>query len=245
MGKFVLLNARLFVGTADLTSVNNQLEVNAEIEEKETTAFAPSGGVWKEVLAGVRSTSISGAGQWEAGDAGKVDDESFADLGSIVPVTIGPGGAADGALTYLTGALRTQYALGGAVGDVAPWSAQLSGNWPLVRGVVGHPPGTARTSTGTGTAFQLGAVSATQQLYASLHVLSVSGTTPSITVKVQSDNDQAFPSATDRITFTAATDRSGQLLRTAGAITDDWFRVSYTISGTDPSFLFAVGLGVA
>jgi hypothetical protein len=31
----------------------------------------------------------------------------------------------------------------------------------------------------------------------------------------------------------------------SGPITDDWFRVSYTISGTTPSFLFAVTAGIA
>jgi hypothetical protein len=245
MGKFVWANVRLFAGTADLTGVTNKLEVKAEREAKESTAFAASGDVWKEVLAGIASTQISGEGQWEAGDSGKVDDESMTDLASVIPVTVGPVGAADGDLAYLTGALRTSFQVGGAVGDVAPWSGDLVGNWPLVRGKIAHPPGTARSSTGTGTAYQLGAVSSTQQLYAALHVLSLSGTSPSITVKVQSDNASNFPSAADQLTFTAATARSGQLLRVAGPITDDWFRVSYTISGTGPSILFAVSFGVA
>lgn len=245
MAKFVWQNVRLFAGTADLTGVNNKLEVTAERETKESTAFATSGDVWAEVLAGVASTEISAEGQFEAGDTGKVDDETFADLASVIPVTVCPAGAADGALAYLTGALRTDYTVGGSVGDVAPWSASMAGNWPLARGVIAHPPGTARTSTGTGTAVQLGAVSASQQLYAALHVLSLSGSSPSITVKVQSDDNSGFTSATDRLTFSAATARSGQLLRVAGAITDTYFRVSYTISGSSPSILFAVSFGIA
>jgi hypothetical protein len=131
--------------------------------------------------------------------------------------------------------------LGGSVGDAAPWSAELTGNWPLARGVIAHPPGTARTSTGTGTAFLLGAVSATQQLYATLHVLSLSGTTPTITVKVQSDNNSNFTERDRPADVHRSDRRSGQVLRVAGAITDDWFRVSYTISGTNPVILFAVG----
>jgi hypothetical protein len=115
-----------------------------------------------------------------------------------------------------------------------------------VRGVCAHPPGTARTATGNGTGVQIvGGVPAGQYLYAAIHVLSVSGTsTPTLTVKIQSDNGSGFPSATDIATFTAATARTGEVVRAAGAITDDWFRVSYTISGTTPSFLFLVTLGV-
>ena len=36
----------------------------------------------------------------------------------------------------------------------------------------------------------------------------------------------------------------GQTGVVSGAITDQWWRVSYTISGTNPSFLFAVAAGV-
>lgn len=247
MAKFAWQNVRLFTGGADLTTVNNNVEISAEVEEKETTAFVPSGAVWKEVIGGIRSTSLSASGQWEAGDAGKVDDVSFTDLGSVSSWTIAPAGAADGALAYLTGGMRRTYQLGGSVGDVAPWMAAASGNWPLARGVIAHPPGTARTATGSGTANLLTTVTSTQSLYAALHVLSVSGTaTPTITVKVQSDDAIGFPSATDRITFNAATAIGGQVARVAGPITpDSYFRASWTISGTTPSFMFVVSFGIA
>ena len=117
--------------------------------------------------------------------------------------------------------------------------------WPVVRGTSLHPPGTARTATGNGTAVQVGAVASGRQMYAALHVLSVSGTaTPTLTVKVQSDT-VGFGSATDQITFTAATAVGGQISRVAGPITDDYWRASWTISGTNPSFLFVVVVGTA
>jgi hypothetical protein len=88
-------------------------------------------------------------------------------------------------------------------------------------------------------------VSSSQYLYATLHVLSVAGTSsPTITVKVQSDVDNSFGSPTDQITFTAATAIGGQAQRTIGAITDSWFRVVHTISGTNPSFLYICSIGV-
>ena len=244
MATFVLKNVRLFAAGADLTTVNNQVQLQAEAESKDTTAFVPTGDVWHEEISGIMSASITGQGQWEAGDASKVDDMAWSTQGTVVPISVCPAGAADGALAWLSQFNRTQYQLLGQLGDVAPWSLTAQGAWPLVRGQVLHGP-TARTATGTGTSVQLGAVSSTQRLYVALHVFSVSGTTPSLTVAIQSDNATGFPSASTVTTLTAATAIGSQITRVAGPITDDWFRVSYTISGTDPSFLFAVTAGIA
>jgi hypothetical protein len=245
VAKFVLQNVRLFVAGADLTTVNNQVEVKAEAEDKETTAFVATGDVWVERLAGLRSVEASGEGQWEAGDLGKVDDAAFATLGTATPWTACPATAGVSSLAYLFNSLRTDYELGGSIGDVAPWKASGAGNSPLVRGVIAHPPGTARTATGTGTSIQLTAVSASQALYVGLHVHSVAGTTPSLTARVESDNATGFPSAATVGTFTAANAIGGQWLRIPGPITDDWFRAAWTISGTSPSFLFTVSMGIA
>lgn len=245
MAKFVLQNVRLFTAGADLTTVNNQVELKVGAEVKESTAFVPTGDAWTEVLAGLRDTEISAEGQWEAGDPGKIDDVSFGTLATITPWTICPAGAAVSSLAYLTGALRSSYDLGGSVGDVAPWSAEGKGSSPLARGVIAHPPGTARTATGTGTAIQVGAVPADKALYVALHVHSVVGTTPSITVRVESDDAIGFPSPTTVGTFAASTAIGGQFLRIPGPITDNHFRAAWTITGTGPSVLFTVSLGIA
>ncbi|MCY0943535.1 hypothetical protein [Streptomyces antarcticus] len=243
MPKFVLLNARLFAVGADLTGASNKIELTAEIEDKETTNYYSNG--HKEVIGGLGSAEIAAEGQWEAGDATLVDNASWAQLGGVGPWTVCPDGAAVADRAYLTQCLRSEYGLGGSIGDVAPWTGKGASSWPLVRGQMAHPAGTARTSTGVGTAVQLGAVPAGKRLYAALHVLSVAGTTPSITARIESDNAVGFPSATTQLTFTAATAAGAEALRTSGsAITDDWFRVAWTISGTTPSFLFATSFGI-
>jgi hypothetical protein len=247
MSKFTLSNVRLFTAGADLTTVNNKVELSPEVDQKDSTAFTPTGDVWQEVLGGIRSSKLSAAGQWEADDLvlGKVDDTAWAALGSVGACTVCPATASVSSLAWLSGYLETNYVLGGSVGDVAPWTFNATGNWPLVRGVVAHDPGTARTTTGTGTSIQIGAVPTGKSLYAALHVLSVAGTTPSLTVAIQSDNATGFPSPVTSLTFNAATSKGGQILRAAGPITDDWVRVSWTISGTTPSFLFLVSVGIA
>ncbi|MGW0537810.1 hypothetical protein [Streptomyces sp. NPDC003032] len=244
MPKFVLTDVRLFTGGADLTGHSNKVEISAEVEDKETTNYASQG--WKEILGGLASAELSGEGQWEAGDPGKVDDHSWASLGGLGPWSIGPAGASVGGLSYFTNALRADYKLGEAVGEVAPWTGTAKSSWPLVRGQFAHPPGTARTATGTGASLNVGAVAAGKRLYASLHVLSVAGTgTPGITGRIESDDATGFSSPTTRLTFSSASAVGGQILRTDGtAITDTWWRVAWTITGTSPSFLFVSSIGI-
>ncbi|MEU5094946.1 hypothetical protein [Streptomyces sp. NPDC020996] len=244
MGKTVLTNVRCFAVGVDLTGVSNKIELSSEVETKETTNYGSGG--YKEVVGGLASAEISGEGQWEAGDLTKVDDASWAQLGGVGPWSVSANNAAAvGDLAYFTQALRCNHKIGDAVGEVAPWTASAKSSWPLVRGQFAHPPGTARTATGTGTGLNLGAVAAGKRLYASLHVLSVAGTTPSLTARVESSADNTFAAPTTRLTFTAATAVSGQALRTDGtAVTDTWWRVAWTITGTTPSFLFTAALGI-
>ncbi|MGW1796949.1 hypothetical protein ACWCQN_13280 [Streptomyces sp. NPDC001984] len=244
MPKTVLTNVRCFAVGLDLTGNSNKLELSSEVESKETTNYGSQ--AYKEVVGGLASAEISGEGQWEAFDVTKVDDASWAQLGGVGPWSVSANNAANvGDLAYFTQALRADYKLGGTVGDVAPWTSTAKSAWPLVRGQFAHPPGIARTSTGTGTGLNLGAVAVNKRLYAALHVLSVAGTTPSITARVESSVDNTFAAPTTRLTFTAATAVGGQALRTTGtAITDAWWRVAWTISGTTPSFLFAAALGI-
>jgi hypothetical protein len=240
---FVLTNVRMFAGGADLTGRSNKVELNADVEEKPTTNFASEG--WKEVLGGIKGSALGAEGQWEAGDAGKVDDQMWAGMGAVNAYTVCPHTADVGSVAWLLNAMEASYKLGGAVGDIAPWTSAASGSWPLSRGRIAHPPGTARTATGTGTAVELAAVGASEYLFATLHVLSVAGTAaPTITVKIQSDADAGFASATDQITMTAATAIGGEIKRTAGAIADTFYRAQWTITGTNPSFLFVAAFGI-
>ncbi|MGW4852221.1 hypothetical protein ACWEPZ_13450 [Streptomyces sp. NPDC004288] len=239
----ILTNVRAFAVGADLTGASNKVELSGEVEEKDVTNYASQG--WKEVAGGLGSAEISGEGFWDAGDPGRVDDASWAQLGGVGPWTVCPHTAQVGSLAYLTRALRSSYTLLGAVGDVAPWSGNAKSSWPLVRGQIAHPPGLARTASGTGTALNLGAVPAGKRLYAALHVLSVAGTTPSLTVSVESDDAAGMATPISRLAFDPASAAGGQALRTdASAITDTHYRVAWTVTGTGPSFMFAVSLGI-
>ena len=98
------------------------------------------------------------------------------------------------------------------------------------------------TTTGAkGTGVLLGAVGATQYLYATVHCLTA-GTT--VTIKIQSDDNAGFTSPTDRITLSAITATGGTwVTRLAGSITDTYYRFNVTaVTGT---FTLAGAIGIA
>jgi hypothetical protein len=245
----VLTSCRIFAGGYDLTGHSNKLEFQAEVEDKDVTTFLPIADPdvgWRKTIGGLASSTFKGGGNWSSDGSTAVDDMAFAALGSVAPLSAFAVDANEGSLGYFTQTLTKSYQFLGATGDVASWTIDDQSAWPAVRGFSLQSPGTARTVTGTGTATQITAVPTGKQLYAALQVLSVSGTaTPTLAVKVQSDNAVGFPSPADQITFTPATAIGGQISRVAGPIADDWFRVSFTISGTNPSFLFVVIAGIS
>lgn len=243
----VLLDARLFVAGADLSGAGNKIEVKETAEVRKVTNWRSAGA--EENRAALFGTDWMAEGHYEAGDASKPDDLFWATRRTLDPWSAAATNASDlsaGSLMYLNKVLRADAAWLGPVGDVAPWSMHGKSTWPLVRGACAHPSGVARIATGDGTAVQQGAVAANKRVYGNLHVLSVAGTsTPTITVKVQSDDNSGFTTPTDRLSFAAKTAPGGEALRSDGtAITDTYWRATWTITGSSPSFLFLVSFGI-
>lgn len=244
----VLTGCRIFAGGLDLTGYSNKTSLEPEYEEKDVTTFLPITDPnfgWKKCIAGLGSAKVTGGGHRDITFATQ-DELTWTNFGSVIPHSVYPADANEGSLGYFTSVLAKSYTFGGAVGDVDAWAIDDMSAWPVVRGASLEAPGTARIASGNGTAVQIAAVSASQHLYAALHVLSVVGTGgPTLAVKVQSDVDNSFGSPADQITFTTASAAGGQIARVAGPITDTWFRVNYTITGSTPSFLFVVTCGIA
>lgn len=95
---------------------------------------------------------------------------------------------------------------------------------------------TAETATGNSTSVDNAALSSNGGV-ASLHVTAASGTTPSDTVKVQHSTDDSV--WVDLITFTAATTTTSERKTVTGTV-NRYVRETHTISGTNPSFTYAV-----
>lgn len=152
---------------------------------------------------------------------------------TVCPPSAPGAGGAGGNVAYN---LRTaQFAMyfGAQHGESLPFRLRsLARTGRLDRGTI-IAPKTTFVATTNGTAYQVGAVGATQKAVAILHVFSVNGGT--WTVTIESDNASNFPSAVTRFTFTGATGITRQVMELAGAITDDWWRavVTETVAGTD------------
>lgn len=233
----------VMVGAEQLSAFAKSFQIGCDVKALDTTAIDTTG--WVTLIGGNKSGTFSCDFMQDMA-AGSVDSVLWPLLGvADTPVSVcAP--SADGSAAYFARTLPLSYtAIEGEAGELAMGKlSAASSTGPVVRGTLMHPHATARTTSSTGTARQLGAVSATQRVYASLHVLSVSGATPSLTVSVHSDNAVGFPTTTSRIAFSAANSVGAQFGSAAGAITDDYWRVSWTISGTNPSFLFAVCVGI-
>lgn len=237
-------NMSILTGGYEIGCKAKNVMLDAECAVLDTTALCVSD-TYQTFIGGRKKVTFSMEGMADFA-TGQVDPNisTAGTLGvSGVPFSILPAGITDGSKAYTTSSLSLQYTPISGGGDLSMFKLAGSGvGAPLIKGTLLHPTATARTSSSTGTGRQLGAITATQRMYGALHVLSAG--TGSMTVKIQSDDNASFTSATDRITFTAATAATYQWSSVAGAVTDDYWRVSYTISGGAPSFVFAVIAGI-
>ena len=243
MAVYVATNVKTWMDGYDVSGDLNKLGLTYAADMKEATVYGNDTHVQ---VAGLKDVKAELEGFWQGG-ADEIDDVLFNRIAvSDTVFSCSPDGGDEGEIGFSFKTLLGEYNPGASIGELLAFkcTAGARGSPGLIRGTVMH--NATRTTDSSGTARQLGAVSATQYLYASLHVLAVSGTaTPTLTVKVQSDNAEGFGSAADKITFTGATAIGAQFAApVAGAITDDWWRINWAMTGTNPSFTFVVLVGI-
>ena len=236
----VLTQCKLWVDGWDLSGDMRALALNYAAELKDNTTF---GMTTRSRAGGLKLVDIQHEGLWSGG-ADLVDEVLFNRIGlSDVPVSIGVETGAEGEVGYSFLSTFGEYAPGAPVGEMFAFTVSAESSGRLVRGTILH--NAARTVSANGTAFQVGAVSASQKLYATLPVIAASGSPPTLDVTVESDAASGFPSAVTQVTFAQKTAIGSEWATpVAGAITDDWWRVAYTIAGGGPSFTFIVIIGI-
>ena len=242
MSVFALTDGRLAIGGYDLS--DNVVAMNLTISADELDTTTINSGGFRSKAGGLQDAQFTANGYYEAG-ANKPDALLGASNGAEHIITALPDSGVGNA-SYFFKATQFEYTMLGAVGDLAPFniSASQSADKP-VRATQMNDFDTNITTTTNGASQQLGAVSSTQKLYANIHVWSVAGTsTPTLTAKIQSDDNSSFTSPTDRITFTGATAIGAQYKTADGAITDTYYRVVLTVSGTSPVFKTLVNVGI-
>ena len=243
MAIHVLTSPKIYVGEYDLSGDMNSLASTYSGEPQDNTCF---GATTRTVQGGLKKVTFSAEGYWSGG-VGEVDDVLFNDINvADVPVTLVPEGETLANACYSFRCMGGEYSPGGTVGEMFRFSvsAEGTGSTGPVRGTLFHVG--SETTTGANAAkVQIGAVTAGKSLYAALHVLTVSGTDPTLDVLVRSDADASAGGESTRITFTQATGITSEWKSVAGAITDTYWDVSWTIGGTNtPTFEFVVSVGI-
>lgn len=237
----VLTDARLWLDAWNLSGDLNKIAVGYGAEQQDATTFLNAA---RARRAGLKNVALALEGFWQAG-ADQVDEVLFNKIGAVdVPITVVPSAGAVGDLGFSFLAALGQYAPGASVGEMLKFSVDAEGSADLLfRGNLGHNG--SQTGNGNGTALNLGAVGASQKLYAALHVLSVTGG-GTWTIKVQSDDASGFASPIDRITFAALTAKGSQWATpVAGAIADTWWRVNFAVTGgAGNNITFVVLIGI-
>ncbi|HPW21217.1 MAG TPA: hypothetical protein PLE61_10425 [Vicinamibacterales bacterium] len=234
----VLKNAKIYLAQYDVSGDFNQVSLQLDTESLDATTFGQTA---KIALPGLESVRLTGKvfRQVDAA-APKIEDILKANLAvAQVPLSLSPLGGAAGDSAWCFKAGVASLSTGFVVGQfpAADLSAVMTGG-ALVRGLV-LDTGT-KVAGGTGTAYLLGAVAASQRVYAALHILALSGGT--FTAKVQSDDAAGMATPTDRLTFTAATAKGSEWKDAAGAITDTYWRASWTLTGGSVTFALVAGI---
>jgi hypothetical protein len=240
MAHFVLTNAKVLLGEFDISGDLNQVTITRTAKDEDDTCF---GDTFHNCIQGLQMGVFAMAGFVELTDEGQ-EEIFFNNMNSVVdkPILVTLQTAAAFQRAKIGVIMQTQVQSGGEVGSNAPFSCSgRISNHALTDANLLRVG--AITGTVNGTAYELGAVAATEKVYASLHVTSVTALT-SMIIKVQSASDEAFTSPNDRITFTTVTGLTSQFATpVSGAITDTWWRViCSSFTGTSATIYAAVGI---
>lgn len=249
MGKFTLTNAKLYLGQFDLSTDFSEATVDLGTEAIDGTAF---GDLTKIMYPGLDTAKLGAAGYFDPDAQGFLSDPVLQAAVGVAgtPITVIPQSGAEGETCYSMQSLVAEYDPFASVnvGQMAKFKLGVEASSRMIRGLILRNTkftGTPDTVTGNGTIFNPGAVAAGQSLWAALHIFTVTGTTPNLTVAIQSAATGGFASPTTRFTF-AVQNAPASLWAApvAGPITDAFWRCTFTISGTTPAFTYAVVMGI-
>lgn len=243
MAVVALTDAKIYVGAYNLSGYANEISLSVNPELLSSSTF---GTTTKKNTPGLQDISGMLKGFLDYADIGT--DVAYQSLDSLTFGRIGAGAAvfsvaasanAEGDPVYGMPMVSGKISLlSGRVGALLPWELDVKSNGvKLFRGfVVARGTKTATGNTAAGIQV-VGGVPTGRKLYANLHVISAAGTTPTLDVIVQSDDNASFTTPTTRLTFTQVTSSiASQHKSVAGPITDDYFRMKWTITGTTPVY---------
>lgn len=239
----ILKDQAIWFDAYNLTTRLNSVALDYGVETQDNTTF---GDDTRSMLGGLKTVTAQIEGFY---DATPTDGALFSNLGISNKVISVATGSGLGSIAYTFKSLLGDYSpLKGKVGDIIGFSAGgKSTKGPLVRGtlmdnvlavtgsggVVASLPLLFNSLPGTtvlGTPRQIGAVSSTKKLYASLHVTRLTAGS-SISVSIKSDDNSGFTSPASVGGFPVLSAVGSAWLEIAGPLTDTWWRGDCLING--------------
>jgi hypothetical protein len=240
MATFVQTDVGLYWGGYSLASSFNAIAMNLGNSPQDDTVY---GDAFVSNAAGLSSIQCEAEGFWESA-TDSVLQSGLAISAADTVLSVTPTGSATVGLPSIFSKVTTSnYSpiSTGTVGSMMGFSLSAEGvGEKSITGEILVIPATYTSSSESATNASIGAVSTTQSVYSALHVTAASGT---LDVIVESSPNSGWGSETTRITHTQFSAIGAELKSTAGAITDAYWRVGWTISGGG-SFDFICSLGI-
>lgn len=244
----VLYRADILIDGVAASTDSNKVKVTVSQEKKEVTTFQCTS---RRYIAGLNEPQAQASGNYQsgAGTLVNITEAKFPSLSSFTACTVQIGHSqVEGDPVDLFAAVPVSMEYDGQDGEVYPFSfdTRNSNGAGAVRGT--RLLRAAQTaSSGSGTAFQLGAVTSVQSIYAAINVVQTTGTTAGVTFTLVSAASSGMGGATTRITFTPGTSAIGaQFTSVAGSITDTWWQARWAgfPAGATQGFTAGISAGI-
>ena len=229
------------VDTLEISGFADTIDITATADVADCTTYSAGGNKVFAVTLATATVDVEGFSDFAL--TGTDANLPLSGFGASRLVTTSVPGTTAGDPAFIAegpGHNRTPW--GGSVGALSRFKYGFQASGKLIRGALLHPSA-ARTASGTGTAVAFTTPTAIQSLFASFHLLSVTGA-GTITFTVQTDDNVGFTTPTTRITSTSFAAVGKQFTSLAGALaTETHVRVIWTIVGfTSCSFIVAAGV---
>ena len=238
MATFVQTNVGLYWGGYSLASSFNAIAMNMGNSPQDDTVY---GDAFVSNASGLSSVNAEAEGFWQS-TTDSVLHAGLAINAADTVLSVTPVDQVAGSPSIFSKVTTSTYnpISEGTVGSMMGFSLSAEGRGEKsVTGEILVVPATYSSSSETATNASIGAVSATQSVYSALHVTAASGTLDVIVESAPSN----WSSESTRITHTQFSGVGAEMKSTAGAITDAYWRVKWTVSGGG-SFDFICSLGI-
>ena len=224
----VLKDVGIWIEGIDIAGVSNSVGFNATATTPESTTFKNEG--WMDHEAGgIKSSALSYAGYVPLGE---IDKEMFESLATKGISTIAPIGNAFGNVAYVVPYVESEFAQSGSIGELLAFTFAAAGdNAPYRAQVFDVREGIAASATTARR--QLGAIPSGQTLHLWTHVAHNAG-------MLEIDLFSAAAAAGGVVALQARRSSIAgtglYVLSVDGPVTDEYWEMVYTPTGTTPDF---------